>query len=61
MSCHTTVVTIKGKWEYVRTSNAKGGHFTLLSPIPPRGQGWKIFDASADKWTMWRRPVVAET
>jgi hypothetical protein len=50
-------VTVKGKWEYVRTANTKGGHFTPLSPIPPRGEGWKIFDHSADKWTMWRRPV----
>lgn len=25
------------------------------SPVKPRGRGWKLFDASKDRWTIWRR------
>ncbi|SRR5712671_2351928 len=51
------VVTVAGHYEYTVTSNLRSGRFAPLVTIPPRGEGWELWDSTSDKQTVWRRQI----
>lgn len=62
MRCYTVELWRGENWKFIeitRTYNvfeeAADGHSS--TSIPPRGDGWKVFDRRNDGWTGWWRPA----
>ena len=53
-------VTVVGDFEYCdNLCIGDKGHWSPIYSVPPRGEGWEIFDSrTSDNYTTWRRLAV---